>query len=1017
MVPEVLFVGEERGVTRRFPEILLCLLNALWRSPLRSAATLLILFTASAVLAQAPARATLRGQVTDQSGGAVPGATVTVASVRGRVPAGRTDSYGNYRVTDLLPGRYTVSVDYPGFAPFQSAKIDLAAGSIREANVRLILENNRSEVTVNSETQTLSLEPTENANALVLSGADLDALPDDPDDLLTDLKALAGPGAGAGGSQLFLDGFSGGRLPPKDSIREVRINQDPFSAEYDKLGYGRIEVFTKPGSEAVHGSLSYRISDAATNTRNPLLSIKPPYRAQQMDGDAEGPLGKHMSWFIDFERRNIQDNAVVAATILDPSFHVTPLSQAVLAPYTSTSISPRLDWQVDNRNTLTFRYSWLQSADQKSGVGQFVLPSAGYGLQEAHHTGQITETFVLGPQTVVETGFQFNRDSNVYQPYTSLPSLKVLDAFTGGGPQIGPSLNNENEYELHNYTSIVHGANTVKFGGQLRTVRLNDTSYRDFGGTYIFSGGTAPELNAQNQPVLGPDGQPIQISVTSLERYRRTLAFQAAGLTAPEIRALGGGPSQFTLAAGAPFLGINQTDGSIFLQDDWRVRPNLSLSAGLRYEVQTNISDFHDIAPRLGFAWAPGGHKAKTVIRSGAGFFYDRFPINLVLEAMRFNGITQQQFIVRHPGFYPAIPPVSGLPGLASSQILRQLQPNLQAPLLFQTAISVERQLGFKTVVSATFLGSRGVHLLRSRDVNAPIPGTYPAGQPQLGIRPFGPNDIYQYESAGVLNQRQILVNITRRLSGGFSLFGYYAYMHALSNTDGAIWFVSNPYNANADYGRSALDVAHSVVVGATYLGPLRLSFSPFLVARSGAPFDITTGQDPYGTLVYNARPSVAANAQQPGALATPFGIFQTNPAPAASLIPHNYGQGPAFVTLNLRVSRTFGFGGEGGVPSVKKKDKSSKKGSGGAPGMAVERPDTNAAESMVHDASTQQRYTIVAAVIVRNSFNHFNPGLPIGDLSSPLLGQSNWLASPSGPLSPMYGDNRRIFFQIKFRF
>ena len=953
----------------------------------------------------------VHGVVKDPSGAVVSGAAVTATGAAGKVYSAVSNQQGEYQMSGIEPGHYTLHADHDGFAPFESQEVEVTGGEAAQLDLHLSLADVQNQVTVSSQADSLSVDPADNANAIVLSGDDLDTLPDDPDDLLTDLKAIAGPGAGAMTSQLFLDGFSGGRLPPKDSIREVRINQNPFSAEYDTLGYGRIEVFTKPGSNAVHGSVSYRMSDASMNSRNPLVDIKPAYRSQQGDGDIGGSLGKRVSWFVDFERRDVQDNAVVSATALTPSLQPYAVSEAVMAPFASTMVDPRLDIQLNQNNTLTIRYSWFGTGVVNDGIGQFALPSAGYGLHTGHHTVQMTETAVVGPNTVLETGFQFNRDQMAYQSAYGQSSLRVLDSFTGGGSPIGPSANLADGYELHSYASLNRGNHQIKFGGRVRETQLQDTSFRNFGGTYIFAGGTAPELNAMNQPVLGPGGLPVDVALTSLESYQRTLLLQNAGYSAGQIRALGGGPSQFMLNSGIPYAALSEADAGLFVQDDWKLRPNLTLSAGLRYELQSNVSDWRDIAPRFGLAWSPGKH-SKTVIRAGGGVFYDRIPATIALDAMRFGGALQQRYVVRHPLFYPAAPSASSLTGPGAVEITKQLDPNLQAPAVMQAALSVERQLSRKTILSATFIDSHGDHLLRSRDINAPLPGTYPAGQPQKGVRPYGPNDIYQYESAGIFNQQQLLINLSRRMTNGLSIFGYYAWTHAMSNTDGANWFVSNPYNANADYGRSAYDISHSVVVGATYSGPFHILFSPFFIARSGAPFDITTGTSPYGDLLFNARPAFGASAAAPGVMATPFGLFQANPAAGAALIPRNYGTGPMFLTLNMRLSRTFGFGSTEGRTHGKK----AKKGAAGE-GMIVAEPGGSAAEGKVHDASTEHRYNLVVAIIARNALNRFNPGLPVGDLSSPLFGASNWMASPSGPMNAMYGDNRRIFLQLKLRF
>ena len=196
-----------------------------------------------------------------------------------------------------------------------------------------------------------------NATQMVLTGKDLDALSDDPDELADDLQALAGPSAGPNGGQIYIDGFTGGQLPPKSSIREIRINQNPFSAEYDKLGYGRIEIFTKPGTDLYHGSMSVNGNSSYFNSTSPFATSTPAYDTTQYTANFGGPVGKKASFFINFERRNIGDNAIVNAYVLDPTtFAQTPYNTSVPIPQTRTNVSPRMDFQLTPNNTLSVRY-------------------------------------------------------------------------------------------------------------------------------------------------------------------------------------------------------------------------------------------------------------------------------------------------------------------------------------------------------------------------------------------------------------------------------------------------------------------------------------------------------------------------------------------------------------------------------------------------------------------------------------------------------------------------------------
>src|SRR5208282_6442185 len=283
----------------------------------------------------AVATGTLRGQVTDPSGAVVANATVAVLVSGGPTHSATTNKTGGYEIGNLAPGKYTVTANAQGFAVFMQNDVDVAAGQVAQFNVALDINVQQEKVNVQGEAPVLlDTNPANNASAIVLTGKDLEALPDDPDELQSDLEALAGPSAGPNGGQLYIDGFTAGQLPPKSSIREIRINQNPFSAEYDKLGYGRIEIFTKPGTDKFHGQLLIDGNDSAFNSRNPFSPEEPAYYTTFFSGNLSGPINKKASFFLDVERRDINNVEVVSAEVLDPNFNPVPFSAAVPNPNT-----------------------------------------------------------------------------------------------------------------------------------------------------------------------------------------------------------------------------------------------------------------------------------------------------------------------------------------------------------------------------------------------------------------------------------------------------------------------------------------------------------------------------------------------------------------------------------------------------------------------------------------------------------------------------------------------------------
>src|SRR5580698_1295289 len=278
----------------------------------------------------------LHGVVTDESGALVPGAKVTVSNTTGAVKSATAADDGTYSVSGLAAGTYTVQAASPGLQQLKPASVEVKAGTqTATADLQLSVAAEKQEVTVQENAgPAISVDPSANAGALVLRGTDLQALSDDPDDLQADLQALAGPSAGPSGGQIYIDGFTGGTLPSKDSIREIRINQNPFSPEYDKLGFGRIEVFTKPGANKLHGNVFYNFTNSVMDSRNPFVSQKAPLQNNAIGGNLSGPLSKRASFTLD-----AQQNYVYNGNIIN-GFNVSP-SSFLVSPYNSVFVAPQ----------------------------------------------------------------------------------------------------------------------------------------------------------------------------------------------------------------------------------------------------------------------------------------------------------------------------------------------------------------------------------------------------------------------------------------------------------------------------------------------------------------------------------------------------------------------------------------------------------------------------------------------------------------------------------------------------
>ena len=918
---------------------------------LQLCATLTVSQTASATASSG----VLRGQVTDPSGAAIATANVvmTPAAVSSTPITTQTNGQGAYEFKGLAAGQYSLTVVAQGFSVYENDNVVITTDQPLRLNVAMAIEVEQQKIQVSDTVPTVDVNPENNAGAITISGKELEALPDDPDELLTDLQALAGPSAGPNGGQLYIDGFTAGELPPKSSIREIRINQNPFSAEYDKLGYGRIEVFTKPGTDKLHGQFLLDGNDSAFNTHDPFISgTEPGYDSVLFNGSIGGAINKKASFFVSAQRRDTNDLDAINA--IDPGT-LGPFSATLPNPRERTNISPRIDFAPSKNNTLSVRYQYYRDTETNDGVGQFSLAQQAYNSDSVEHTVQISDTQVFGSKVVNETRFQYLRENDTQTALDANPAVNVQGNFTGGGNNQGTQTDHQDHYEFQNYTSVIHGNHTIKFGARLRDLRDASVSTSGFNGTFTF-------------PTVAD--------------------FEASA------------PSQLIITQGSPSAGVGAFDAGLYLQDDWRVRSNITFSYGLRYEAQNHIRDHVDLAPRLGLAWGVGGRNAppKVVIRGGLGIFYDRFQEQQILQAERLNGITQQQFIINNPTCFPGLDqplttPVSSC-GTAStaSQSIYQISPSLYAPYTLQSAISVERQLTKTATLAVTYLNSRGFDQLLSLSLN---PATV-----------AGPR-IYQYASEAVFRQNQLIVNSNVRVGSKIQLFGFYTLNYANSDSGGVSSFASNSYDISEDYGRASFDTRHRLFFGGSLALPYAFRLSPFLIASSGTPFNVVTPDDLNGDTIFNDRPVFISNATCPGlgtvagtTYCTPLGTFNDAlPSAGQKVVPINNGTGPAHFVLNLRLTKSIGFG-----PKLKSGSGNQNQGQGGPPGGGgggrggPRGPLFGSGPQMGGGGGSDRRYTLTFGVSARNALNNVNQANPSGILGSRFFDTSN--ALQGGPFS-----------------
>jgi hypothetical protein len=946
----------------------------------------------------------LNGLVTDPDNAEIPGATLTLTAASGKAYIVKSGSDGTYVFQGVPAGLYSLTVTMPGFASFvrQTVRVGEAVQTI---NAKMAIQDQQTVVNVTTDENHVSVDQDANASSTVLKGKDLDALSDDPDELSSELTALAGPSAGPNGGQIYIDGFTGGQLPPKSSIREIRINQNPFSAQYDKAGFGRIEIFTKPGTDKFRLFAQTNANIKQFNTGSPFVdnATQPGYQTIFSFGQFSGPINKDASFTVGSSFRQIQGNSIVNppaiyATSQNSGVACLPgqtgcsvfstaagngYSFAQFVPQIRWDVRPRIDLALGAKNTLTTTFQYEHNNQQDQGIGGQSLAAVGYTDTNAETTLQMSDSQIVSDKIINETRFEYQRSTSQTTPYSTLAQIAVQGAFTGNGSGGGTTEDTQNHIELQNYTSIALAKHFIRLGGRLRFTGDTNTSNGGDTGTFIYS---------------------------SICDYAAVAS--ACGSTTPPVA-----PNLSTFGITQithPTVSTRTVDVGLYAEDDWKIKPNWTYSYGVRYEAQNYIHDHDDWAPRTSTSYGIG---KKTVLRAGAGIFYDRFGLGNQLATVRNNGTNEQSYTLSstnasastlagcsptNPFGSASTPYGCDLAGGSSRLTVNTISGNFRAPYTIQENVGMDEQLFKNATASVNYQHIHGVH-------------QFVSNVPNYADTSANLDD--QYQSEGVFNQNQLILNVNVRNFHGTSLGGYYALNFAQSDTGGIGTFASIPNDLKADYGRASFDTRNRLFLYGNVSLPHLVSLSPLIILASGSPYNITSGLDPYGIGQFNSRAVFA----DPGATPLATGYVKTIPGCGTfatpgtdgntTEVPINYCTGPALFTFNLRATKTWGFG-----PSTR--PAAAQGGPGGGPGGGGHGgrggPGGPGGGGFGGPPSSGKRYNIALGVQAQNLFNDADLSTPVGTLTSPSFGHST--STAGGPYTTNSAD-RRFSFQASFNF
>lgn len=834
----------------------------------------------------------LRVTVLDETEAALVIAEVTLVGPDGVPHTISVSEQGIALFEALQPGAYQVQTSAENFRPVVQ-QVNVRRGQ-NAVTVHLALATIEQTVVVQDEN---AADRRDNGFTQTLTQDEIDALSDDPDEMADQLAQMAGPGA-----QIFVDGFRGGRLPPKDQIQQIRFNTNSFSAEYHEAGMVRVEVITKPGMGGWRGRANFGFNDESLNAKNAFAPDKESTQNRRYNISYQGPIVKGKTGIsMSVDGNDAYDSKTIVAEA--PTGELNGL-----ATQTTVGMNFRVnvDHDLGGGNQIRAEYSRRNNDRGNLGVGDFDLPSRAYSTENDVDTFRLRNTRVIGKKVFSELKFEYSGTAATTTPFSTDPTVRVNDAFTtGGAGQSGGR--DSREIELaQNFDFTIRRKHSMRAGVLFESGWWDSTQMSNANGTYTFTSNLAYEL---------------------------------------------GRPATYSIRVGDPLVSYRQSKFGWYLQDDFKPKKNLSVSLGVRHELQTQVSDKWNVAPRAAFTWAAN---KTTTVRGGYGIFYDWYDSNLYEQTVRVDGTHQVDRIVQNPSY----PVGEGGGTLLPPSIIRSA--DLVQPIIQQASIGLERPLTKWAGLRLDYMMLRGSNAFRSINVNAPVDGVRP--DPAVG-------NITEIQPTGKTASDRVTVGLNLRADRRRTFANVmYQFGNVRNYADNATALPADSNNPDADWGPSARDVRHRVffMLNTPIVYGVRAGLQ--MQVASGAPYNITTGRDGNLDTVFNDRPDG---------------------------VGRNSARGEGTFNASLRLNKSIGFGGVGaGGPGMMPPMPG-----GGGGGAAAQRGPggpgggDGGPQIMVMEGGNQ-KYRVDFYMQISNLFNTVNYMGYVGNLLSPFYGT----ATSAGP-------------------